>query len=257
MHQSVKLPKKKLEAAIGKKIPAEAFRDIKRSIVWYAMFALSGPLPPQRKLVKNLEGLCKSISSVRSLVTDEAEPVLPAEAAFNGKVTFDEELRLLHVLEKIVADLGYVAKTSEIIAAPKGFLPASVPPPFHEMLLFKLEALLDALLLVSQWIIQDLGPAGKSRGPKEFSWPVWAWMVSKIAKTNGLPYRVSKGDIGATSPFVVFFIELQKCLPEAIRMHTQSPGALAQAIYRARSERADASVEELLRVVDAADDAFP
>ena len=71
------------------------------------------------------------------------------------------------------------------------------------------------------------------------AWDWWIWRLTRILKKAGLPTGVRKdtGDIGRTSPFVLFVAELQRYLPEKFRRHTRKK-ALAAAIDKARKARA-------------------
>ena len=71
-------------------------------------------------------------------------------------------------------------------------------------------------------------------------WNLWVLMLTDIMKNHRLPYKIRKDTDkrkGETpSPFVALIWELQQSLPKEQRKFTQSHDALAQGIYRARSD---------------------
>jgi hypothetical protein len=69
-------------------------------------------------------------------------------------------------------------------------------------------------------------------------WNNWIIQLSRIMEAEGLPRAVGKGSVDPEkiSPFVRLVDKLQDCVPKAARRHTQSKGALAGAIYRARRD---------------------
>lgn len=72
------------------------------------------------------------------------------------------------------------------------------------------------------------------------TWDLWVRNLTKILKLEGLPTQARKDTDKQTesslpSPFIGFLRELQQCIPPEFRRSTHSDGALAQAIYEARS----------------------
>jgi hypothetical protein len=70
-------------------------------------------------------------------------------------------------------------------------------------------------------------------------WNSWVRRLTEIMQKHRLPKTVPKDSDKRTRavPFVALVRELQMCVPRQFRRHTHSDGALAQAIYRARSVR--------------------
>ena len=70
------------------------------------------------------------------------------------------------------------------------------------------------------------------------AWDLMAVRLWTLARSNGLPSGVSKGSnksrSDAPSPFVAFFMELQRMLPGTYRRYCSSDAALAQAVSLAR-----------------------
>jgi hypothetical protein len=68
------------------------------------------------------------------------------------------------------------------------------------------------------------------------SWAKWVRGLTHVLKAAGLPTGVSKDVRSPTSPFTRLIRELQKCIPQELRRHTQSAEALAKAISRVRRD---------------------
>jgi hypothetical protein len=71
-------------------------------------------------------------------------------------------------------------------------------------------------------------------------WDLWVRNLTKTLKAEGLPTQVRKDtdkqtESSSPSPFIGFLRELQQYIPPEFRRSTQSDGALAQAIHKARS----------------------
>jgi hypothetical protein len=72
------------------------------------------------------------------------------------------------------------------------------------------------------------------------TWELWVRKLTAILEANGLPTAARKdtdkqSGKSLQSPFIDFLRELQQCVPDEFRRLTQSDGALAQAIYKART----------------------
>jgi hypothetical protein len=111
---------------------------------------------------------------------------------------------------------------------------------------------LRAWALASQDVMRDCDRALRVLGTAETeasgyrvgeAWAQWIRRLTRILKKAGLPTGVRKdtGDVGRTSPFVLFVAKLQRYLPDGqdepdeFRQHTHSEGALAKATERARA----------------------
>jgi hypothetical protein len=76
--------------------------------------------------------------------------------------------------------------------------------------------------------------------PAGEQWEIWVRKLTKILNAEGLPTQARKdtdkeSESNLLSPFIGFLRELQQCIPPEFRRSTQSDGALAQAMSKARS----------------------
>lgn len=71
-------------------------------------------------------------------------------------------------------------------------------------------------------------------------WNIWIGTLLNFAESRGLDTSISKGQAlskkQTNSKFVLFVLEIQKCLPEAYRWHNDTPAALAQALAKVRTD---------------------
>ena len=72
-------------------------------------------------------------------------------------------------------------------------------------------------------------------------WQLWIRRLTEILKEVGLPHQARKDDAklhtASVSPFVELVHELQLCIPAEFRRSTQSKGALAATLGRARRDK--------------------
>jgi len=67
-----------------------------------------------------------------------------------------------------------------------------------------------------------------------FSWNHFVVSMTKLMRSNNLPYKINKATGAKTSDFVEIIWAIQEALPIAMRRHQHSKDALGQAIVRAR-----------------------
>ena len=203
----------RVEAAYGRKLTSEQWAQITGATS--LLTALGGgieSLAPMRVVSKKLQKLTDAARSVREELSEKPLPSYKNSTLqaihskfFNHVISLPNaghlSLFLLHVLNSTIA-------TSEFMAE------ALNKKPDEEKIMM-----------------------GFSEGQ---IWTLWVLLLTNIMKNHRLPYKVRKDTDkrkGETpSPFVALIWELQQSLPKELRKFTQSHNALAQGIYRARSD---------------------